>query len=91
MANELSVGETCIVATPDIIDNITCDITFDWYRFSGEEVKLDRERNVDCHVYFGEHVKPETLSRVDAKRNAIYKQFFNVNRHFKRPSVQHAK
>jgi hypothetical protein len=34
LANELSVGESCIVATPDSIKDITCDITFDWYRFS---------------------------------------------------------
>lgn len=42
LANELAVGETCIVATPEI----TGDITFDWYRFSREIVKRDSERNV---------------------------------------------
>ncbi len=87
LANELTVGETCIVAAPDITD----DITFDWYRFSREAVKRDRERNVDCHAYFGEHFKTETLSRANARRKPIYKEFFNVNGRFKRPSVQRAK
>jgi len=87
LVDVLAVGETCIVATPDIAG----DITFDWYRFSREEVKLDPERNVPCHAYFGEHFDTATLSRVEARRRPPYAQFFNINGHFKRPSVQRAR
>jgi hypothetical protein len=83
LANELVAGEDCIVATPDI----TGDITFDWYRFSRAFVKPDPERNVNCHAYYGVHFKTETLSRGDAIGHRTYGQFFNVNGHFKRPSV----
>jgi hypothetical protein len=85
LANELTVGETCIIVSLDI----TGDITFDWYKFSHEIVKPD-DRRVPCHVYFGEHSKTETLSRDEARRNAIYSKFFNVNGHFKQPPVMRA-
>jgi len=90
LRRELNIGDTCIVATPDIVGDITCDITFDHYEFSGVKIMRDRERRVDCHVYFGKHVKPETLSRADARCHRVYKYFFNVNGYFKRPSVQRA-
>lgn len=85
LANELVVGETCIVASL----GITGDVTFDWYKFSREVVKPD-DAGEPCHAYFGKHLKTETLSRDRAKRNAIYSKFFNVNGHFKRPSVMRA-
>lgn len=83
LANELEPGENCVVATLDI----TGDVEFDWYRFSRVVVKADPERNVDCHAYYGEQFNTETLSRADAIRHHVYGQFFNVNGHFKRPSV----
>ena len=83
LANELVPGEHCVVATLDM----TGDITFDWYRFSRALMKPDSERNVNCHTYYGRHFNTETLSRTDAIRHHIYGQFFNVNGHFKRPSV----
>ena len=91
LRRELNIGDTCIVATPDFIGDPTCDITFYHYGFSGVKLMRDRERYVDCYVYFGKHIKPpETLSRADARRHPVYKYFFNVNGHFKRPSVQRA-
>lgn len=75
LARDLSVDETCIVATPQIRGDVTSDIRFDSYRFSRSEVRRDRERNVDCHVYFGKDSKTETLSRANAKRHPIYKHF----------------
>lgn len=90
LRRELNIGDTCIVATPDIVGDLTCDITFHHYEFSGTKIKRDRERRVDCHVYFGKYIKPATLSRADARLHRVYKHFFNVNGHFKRPSVQRA-
>jgi hypothetical protein len=90
LANELSLGETCIIATPDIKSHITCDVTFDSYRFSREMVKPDPVRNVPCHAYFGKLFKTETMSRRDAMRHPVYSNFFNINGHFKRPSVMRA-
>ena len=91
LRRELKLGDICIVATPDIVGDLTCDITFDHYEFAGEKIMRDRERNLDCHVYFGKHIKPTILSRADARRHPVYKHFFNVNGHFKRRSVQRAK
>ena len=88
LCRELAIGDTCIVATPDTLGDLTCDITFDHYEFSGKKIIRDRERGVGCHVYFGKHIKPETLSRADARRHGVYKYFFNINGHFKRRSVQ---
>jgi hypothetical protein len=85
LANDLAVGETCVVASLDITGNIT----FDWYKFSHEIIKPD-DKHVQCHAYFGEHFKTEKLPRDNARCDAIYSKFFNVNGHFKRPSVLRA-
>jgi hypothetical protein len=87
LATELTVGETCVVATPDIQYDTASDVTFDTYRFSRGAVKRDRERNVPCHAYFGKLSKTETMSRREAMKHPVYSQFFNINGHFKRPSV----
>jgi hypothetical protein len=91
LAKKLLAGETCVVATPAITHDTTCDVTFDWYRFSKRAVKPDPERNVPCYAYFGELLKTETLSRAIARRAPLYKDFFNKLGHFKRPSVQRVK
>jgi hypothetical protein len=83
LANELGPEENCVVATLDT----TGDIKFDWYRFSRVVVKADPERNVNCHASYGEQFNTETLSRAEAIRHRVHGQFFNVNGHFKRPSV----
>ena len=90
LRRELNTGDVCIVATPKIAGDLTCEIRFDHYEFSGTKILRDRERRVDCHVYFGKHIEAKRLSRADARRHGIYKNFFNINGHFKRRSVQRA-
>ena len=85
LANELTAGETCIVASLDR----TGEITFEWYKFTRESVKPD-DTGTPCHAYFGKRFKTETLLRDRARRDSIYSKFFNVSRHFKRPSVMRA-
>ena len=81
LANNLPVGETCVIASRHPMG-----ITFDWYKFSRERVKAD-DTGTPCRAFFGERVKTETLSRADAKRNGIYSRFFDINGNFKRRSV----
>jgi hypothetical protein len=82
VANNLPVGETCIVAS---LAN-DARINFDWYKFSRETVKPDDTRT-PCRAFFGEHVKSETLSRGNAIRDGVYSKFFDKNGNFKRQSV----
>ena len=91
LANELSVGDKCIVVTPEVVADTSSDVTFRSYRFSRHAVMLDRERNVHCHVYFGKLIKPETMSRAEAIAHPIYSKFFNIKGHFKRLSVMRAR
>lgn len=91
LTKKLLAGEPCIVATPKIKHHTSCDVTFDWYRFTKRAAKRDPERNVQCYVYFGELLKTETVSRSVARHAPIYKDFFNKLGHFKRPSVQRVK
>src|ERR1043165_6488090 len=72
LANELSVGDKCIVATPDIEGDTSCDITFDSYRFLRHVVMPDPDRNVRCHAYFGKLIKTETMSRAEAIEHPVY-------------------
>lgn len=85
LANNLPVGETCIVASLDTMG----DVIFDWYSFMRETVKPDNRR-VPCRAFFGKHLKTETLSRSDARRDGIYSGFFDINGNFKRHSVLRA-
>jgi hypothetical protein len=87
LENELNVGDRCIVATPDVVGDVTCDVTFNSYRFSRHAILPDPVRNVSCHAYFGELVGSHTMSRPEAMAHSIYSHFFNVNGHFKRRSV----
>lgn len=59
LKRKLNIGDTRIVAIPDIAGDLTCDITFDHYEFSGAKIMRDREKGVDCHVYFGKRIKSE--------------------------------
>lgn len=85
LANNLPVGETCVVASV----NSTGEIIFDWYRFSRETVKAD-DTGTPCRAFFGDHLKTETRSRGEAMREGIYSRFFDINGHFKRRSVLRA-
>jgi hypothetical protein len=81
-ANNLSIGETCVVASK----HPRGSITFDWYKFLRETVKSD-DTGIPCRAFYGDHFKTETLSRSDAMRNGIYSRFFDINGNFKRHSV----
>lgn len=82
VANNLPVGENCIVASLAPMGHIS----FDWYKFSRETIKKDSS-GIPCRVFFGEHLKSETLSRSEATRDGIYSRFFDINGNFKRRSV----
>jgi hypothetical protein len=82
MATDIRRGDECIVATPD--EN--GDIEFVRYTFLHERVIPD-ENNIPARVFFGKPTWSRTLSKADAARRAPYSAFFNVNGHFKRPSV----
>ena len=82
VANNLPVGETCVVASLEPMG----DISFDWYKFLRERVKKDSS-GTPCRAFFGEHLKTEILSRSAARRDGIYSRFFDINGNFKRRSV----
>ena len=82
MATNLQLGEECVVATPAEDD----DIMFGWFRFTHEAV-MPAEDGVGVRVLFGEFLRSETLCRDEAIATEPYSVFFNVNGHFKRPSV----
>jgi hypothetical protein len=81
-ANNLSVGQQCIVATPEKDGRIV----FSWYEFLSEAVKLSENRH-PCRVFFGKCIKSDTLSKGDAARHGLYSTFFDKNGNFKRQSV----
>lgn len=81
-ANNLSVGQQCIVATPEKDGKIV----FSWYEFLREAVKKDDEGN-SCRVFFGHRIKSDTLSKGDAARDRLYSTFFDKDGNFKRQSV----
>jgi hypothetical protein len=81
-ANNLSVGQQCIVATPANDGQIV----FSWYSFLRETVKPDDE-GTPCRVFLGKFIKSDTLSKGDASRDGLYSTFFDKNGNFKRHSV----
>lgn len=50
-------------------------------------MEMPDEPGSTVRVFFGEALRLETLSRSDAAEAEPYSIFFNVNGHFKRPSV----
>jgi len=84
MATDLQPGQHCCVATPAEND----DIEFAWYCFSHEQPMANPDDpNSIVRVLFGERLGAETLPRAEAIGTGPYSDFFNVNGHFKRPSV----
>jgi hypothetical protein len=81
LADYLTAGETCIVASEPTKGRIR----FDWYKFSHE--KPGRWEGKPTRVFFGEHFKSETLERGDAIRDGIYSKFFAINRRLKRQNL----
>ena len=81
-ALNLPVGQECVVAS--YADDRR--IVFNWYALARETIQPD-EKNADCRVFFGDLLSTETLQKSKAARAERYKAFFDVNGHFKRPSV----
>jgi hypothetical protein len=82
MATDLKRGEECVVATP----NKDGDIEFVRFSCSHEKIMPD-ENGVAARVQFGKRLRSMTLSKAKAAKTKTYAVFFNVNSHFKRPSV----
>lgn len=82
MATNLRQGDECVVATPDADGHIL----FGWFAFTHETI-MPAEDGVGVRVMFGEWLRSERLTRDDAIATEPYSVFFNVNGHFKRPSV----
>ncbi|MEZ6130054.1 MAG: hypothetical protein R3C59_15325 [Planctomycetaceae bacterium] len=81
-ANNLPIGQRCVVASYDNDGNTV----FDWHSLSSETVLPDNE-NEQCRVFFGPLTATETLTKASAAKKTQYLPFFNVNGDFKRPSV----
>ena len=73
-ANNLKVGQECIVAKPTK-DN---QIAFQWFSFSYETIMLDNT-NKPCRVLFGKFIKSDIRLKLDAAREGIYLPFFDKN------------
>jgi hypothetical protein len=80
-ANNLSVGQQCIVATP--ADD--GQIVFSWYSFLREKKKPYGGK--DYRVFFGKFIKSDTLSKADAAHDSLYSIFFKKNGDFKNHAV----
>jgi hypothetical protein len=84
MATDLQPGQHCCVATPAQ----NGDIEFGWFRFTHEQLMdMPDEPGTTVQVLFGEWLGSESLPRTNAVATEPYAEFFNVNGHFKRPSV----
>jgi 5-methylcytosine-specific restriction endonuclease McrA len=81
-ALNLPVGQNCVVASYASDGGIT----FDWYSLT-EETVLPDDQGTECRVFFGNLTSTETLSKSAALGTKRVSPFFNVNGHFKRPSV----
>jgi hypothetical protein len=82
MATDLKPGDKCIVATAHKNGNIE----FTWFSFSHEKIMRD-DKGVAQRVQFGKRLRTKTLSKTKAAKTEPYAVFFNINGHFKRPSV----
>ena len=88
MATDLKPRDKCVVATP--ADG--GDINFSWFSFTHERVMdMPDELGTKVRVLFGKLIRSECLLKAEAAGCEPYSVFFNVNGHFKRPSVIHPK
>ena len=83
-ALDLPVGQECVVASYTDSGRIA----FDWYALAREATLPDDIGN-PCRVFFGDLLSTEMLPKPKAAGSKRYSAFFNVNGHFKRPSVIH--
>jgi hypothetical protein len=61
LANNLPMGEVCVVASRDPMGHIT----FVWYKFLRERIRAD-DTGTPCRAFFGNRFKTETLSHSQA-------------------------
>ena len=88
MAGDLSPGDECVVATP----REDGDIEFTWFSFTHERIlEMPDKPGTEVRVQFGHRIRSECLSKSRASRTEPCSAFFNVNGHFKRPSVIRSK
>ncbi|MGD0209655.1 MAG: hypothetical protein ABSC14_01585 [Desulfomonilia bacterium] len=84
MATNLKPNDECVVATTAP----NGEITFDWFTFTHEDIlPMPDEPGTRVRVLFGKRIRTETMPKSTAARTTPYSVFFNVNGHFKRPSV----
>jgi hypothetical protein len=81
-ATDLSVGQECVVAS----QTKDGQVTFNWYTFQREAIILGKD-GTSYRVFFGKHIKIETLSKQAAAQNNLYSIFFTKKGYFKRQSV----
>jgi hypothetical protein len=79
---QLQIGQECVVASYAEDGRIV----FKWYALTRETIQ-DNEHFIPCHVFYGDLLSTETLEKSAAADTEEYGAFFNVNGHFKRPSV----
>lgn len=82
LAVNLPIGQVCVVAS--LADD--GDICFDWHVLHEEKI-VPLENGNKNRVFFGEQIVQELLTKANAAENLRYSAFFNINGHFKRPSV----
>lgn len=82
LATNLEPGSECLVAT----QTARGEIILSYHRFSHEALMPDEE-GLLVRVFFGECVRTETRSKVEAARTEPYSVFFNSLGHFKQQSV----
>jgi len=88
MATSLRPGDECVVATPAK----SGDIDFSWFSFTHERVMdMPDEPGTRVRVLFGKLIHSECLPKAEAAVSEPYSVLFNVNGHFKRPSVIQSK
>jgi hypothetical protein len=84
MATNLEQGQHCCVATPVKGGNIV----FGWFSFSHERImEMPDKPGTTVRVLFGEWLGSECLPKAEAIVTEPYRDFFNINGHFKRPSA----
>jgi hypothetical protein len=84
MATNIMRDDECVVATTAP----NGEIAFGWFTFTHEKnLPMPDEPGTMVRVLFGRWIRSETMPKNKAAKTAPYSVFFNVNGHFKRPSV----
>ncbi len=84
MATNIMPGDECVVATTAT----NGEIEFGWFAFTHEKIlPMPDEPGNKSRVLFGNRFRSEMLPKAKAAKTTTYGVFFNINGHFKRPSV----